>query len=310
MQRHLGWIYFVLVALFWACSMTWLVTTKVVPVLIEGRPPVYSDVLLATHDSPVVGWTISLNDVAVGWAVGRTRRTHSGNSILQTHSRIERLALSDILPNMGGFEESILGEGVDAKVTVDVQSEVKVDPIGRLDSFSSTIHIVEFPTRFNIRGTVIGEEMRLTITLVDANGRAGTKLGEKTVPVDPHEIISGTLSPHAQLARLTRNQTWTIPVYSPLSPQSPMDIMTARVTDRVPFFFDGELLSVWLVEYHRDSGAGLGGDRHRQGAMWVRPDGLVLQQESRLLASVLHFIRMSDEEAQQLAQHVGKRGSW
>jgi hypothetical protein len=100
-----------------------------------------------------------------------------------------------------------------------------------------------------------------------------------------------------------------VPVYRPLSPDKPLEIVHAEVRkDRESFLWNGVMQDVWYVEYRADGASDVGGDSHPKGAVWVRAeDGVVLQQQVMLFDSPLMFVRMTEQEAKDLTRRLTQR---
>src|SRR6185436_1668063 len=92
-------------------------------------------------------------------------------------------------------------------------------------------------------------------------------------------------------------QAWTIPVFSPFRPNSPLEILQATVEAEEFIRWNGEVVPVWTVVYRRDAGSGIASAGKPRAKIWVRRDGLVLQQEVSLLNAELRFVRMSTSDA-------------
>ena len=89
----------VLVVLFWLATVSWLVSTKILPSLLVGRPPTYQQI--AAQDpaqSDVVSWHISLHGRNLGWASTRLERTSDG--VVEFHNRVHlvRLPVAELAP--------------------------------------------------------------------------------------------------------------------------------------------------------------------------------------------------------------------
>jgi hypothetical protein len=76
-----------------------------------------------------------------------------------------------------------------------------------------------------------------------------------------------------------------------------MEILRATVERMVVFAWQGTMYDTWLVTYRAESGLSLLGGSRPQGRLWVRHDGMVLQQEVSLMECQLTFTRMSTDRA-------------
>jgi hypothetical protein len=120
-------------------------------------------------------------------------------------------------------------------------------------------------------------------------------------------VLGDGLSPQPRLSGLRDGQTWTTEVFSPLQPPNdPVQIMQATVEGTEPMVWNGQAMDTRLVVYRTDPGTGPDGKGQPRGRVWVRPDGTVLKQQVMLLSSALSFVRMTDDEAAELAEAIAQ----
>jgi hypothetical protein len=147
-------------------------------------------------------------------------------------------------------------------------------------------------------GVVDGNSLKLTIRSGEMVQTAKTYL-----PVD--SLMGDALSPQARLPNLRIGQSWTVPVYSPFRPpNSPMEVLQARVERRATIEWNGEDISTLLVIFASDTGSGLSNANMPRGRCWVADDGRVLRQDLILAQSTVTFDRVgvappADENPQQ-----------
>ena len=93
-------------------------------------------------------------------------------------------------------------------------------------------------------------------------------------------------------------QRWTLPVYNPLHPDSPIDMLQATVEGTEQIVYDGIGVNTLLVVVYRsDPGSENATDRTPRSKLWVDSSGLVLRQETTLFGSRLTFARLSPAAA-------------
>ena len=82
-------------------------------------------------------------------------------------------------------------------------------------------------------------------------------LGERTILIRPHSLVSSEISPHGYMPRLRIRQRWTTYQVSPLRPPtSPQGTIVATVERYDPMIWNGKLVETLLVVYRKDEGSG------------------------------------------------------
>ncbi len=284
----------VAVIVLWLTSMSWLVVKKVLPPLLVGQPPSYRTIVQAQRNEPPVGWEIDLNGRTIGWAVNKAERLP--NQVTEIHSRIhiDQLPLNKLVSGNLRFLLNAV-DWPNIAIGMETQNIVTIDPLGRLSHFQSAVKLVPLGMVLKLKGMVDGDRLRLTA--YSENFSYPTEL-----PLPPEGTLGDAVAPQTQLPGLRRGQAWTVPVYNPLRPQQPLEILQAKVEDSTSLSWNGRTHSVWRVVYRRDSGAGLGSSDTPCGRLWVRRDGTVLKQETTLLGSTLTFVRLPNDASLELQQ--------
>jgi len=282
---------------FWLTTMSWLVMAKIVPPLRVGEPPSYSSILEQEADDPPVCWSIRLHDRTMGWAISKVEHRDGGISELQSRVYLQDLPLEEFAPAwLGTVLKPVLGDL--GPLDVDKKSRMVVDPLGRLVGFESRVRIAEIPDAIKVQGQTEGASLKLTVQ----SGEIPYKF-ERYLPVNA--LMTDELSPQANLPGLRVGQRWTVPLYSPFrAPSSPIEILQATVDRADHITWNGQTVNCRVIVFRDDPGSGLvSGDP--RGRMWVREDGLVLRQEVAILRSHLHFLRLSQGEAELVAAALG-----
>jgi hypothetical protein len=282
------------VVLFWMATMSWLVVEKVLPPLERGDPPTfhsaYGDL---DPEAPAIGWTVAWNDRPIGWAASRVLHPNSG--LFEVHSRVHfsNWPLEEMVPV---WMRAVLRNSVNSlgNLEMDAFNRLEIDPLNRLVGFRSTIHIKKVPQAIVIEGTIEGTRLKLRI---DA-GEVCYTPSDHYLPQDA--LVGDELSPQSKLVGLHVGQTWTVPVYNPLQPESPMEVLEATVKGHETTTWNGQVVDVLVVIYQTDSGSVLGAARMPRGKLWVRHDGTVLRQEMWLFGSRLAFVRLPPEDSAKL----------
>jgi hypothetical protein len=148
-----------------------------------------------------------------------------------------------------------------------------------------------------VRGEVRHNQLEVAVlTPVEENGAAeGGNMVERyrTQMVLPSEaMVSGALSPQSRLAGLYVGQTWNLPVYRPFPPNQSLQQVQAKVESEELFTWQGEAVRAFQVVFRDEAGSGISVGREPIGRMWVRADGTVLEQETKIANLQFRFVRM------------------
>lgn len=273
---------------FWLASMTWLVTTKVLPPMAAGDPPSYRSLVGGDpqFERPVA-WDIAWDDRSIGWARSTKHERPDGAVELRSLVHFNSLPLAEVTPAWLGPLVKLL-RGAKGDLVLEARGVLEVDPLGRLIGMHSEIDLGDLPNAVTVDGIVDGALVKMTV-------RSGDFSYATSAALPSDSMLSDALSPQARMPRLKIGQQWTVPVHSPFRPPNmPLDILRARViSDNEIIVWNGRPVATWLVDYTRDEGAGLGAGGS-QGKVWVRHDGTVLKQELAVAHSRLAFIRVPD----------------
>ena len=302
---HSRW-FNIAVVLMWLTTTGWLVTKKIVPSLRIGDPPNYRRILVAQHVHPVVGWTIFLGGHPLGWAVSVTTPLPERMTEVRSRVHFDQLPLEEFVPK--GLRRIFSIPSGLTRLQLDARNAMAFDPLGRLSRFESGIGFQPNENLVKVQGTIEGAKMTLTV-------RYGETIPIETeVPAPSASLLGDAMSPQACLPGLREGQSWTLQTYSPLrEPNSPMELLHAKVELHERTFWNGHYVSTWLVLYRSDPGAGLGGGENIRAKQWVLYNGLVVKQEVMLLGSTIQFVRLGDDEAKALlekAKQDGSMNSW
>jgi hypothetical protein len=287
----------VIVILFWLAAMSWLVVAKIVPPLRVGEPPNYASILEQGVDQPPVCWSIRMHDRAIGWAANKVVRRKDGITELYSRVYLGQFPWDDIAP---GWLENVLKPMLSnfREMDVDKKSKLVVDPLGRLVGFESRVRVGNLPNAIKVSGQMEGSILKLSLQ----SGEFSHK-GDHYLP--PNALTSDELSPQANMPGLSVGQTWTVPLYSPFrSPNSPMEILQATVDRQDQLTWNGKSVKAHVIIYRDDPGSGLTSSEPR-GRVWVRDDGVVLRQEVAIFRSHVHFVRLSEDRAEEIWRALG-----
>ena len=292
------------VVLLWLSTMGWLVKEKVLPPLLLGDPPSHQSILEARRGRPPVGWCLQWNGRDIGWATSSTSQLAGGASRIDNHVHFNELPVDEMAPGWlqavflavkpGGRLEQV-GDCPRDKIQTDAVSSLLIDASNRLSQIKSSVSFLPSGRTISMHGVASGSKLDLTIRSFDINLKA-------QVPLDADVLLHDALSPTACLPNLYEGQTWTVSVLTPLKyPNSPHEILLAKVEGLRRIRHDGRTVAVWLVTYNNNPGQKLSTDKKPRARLWVRTDGVVLKQEMPILNSTMTFVRLPEKDALALA---------
>ena len=269
--------------------MAWLTMDKVLPQLREGDPPTYRALLTQADDPDPVVWDLYVNDRVVGRSSSEVKKSGDGGlRITSTLSLMAELRLAELLPEK--LRRTFLPE-LDRLPPkgAEIDSQLEINSFGHLLGMEATLRWGDFPNVLRLSGAVVDNELRLVPEVMSKVSLPAIK-----IPIAAETQLAESLSPQSRLMGLRLGQAWSMPVFSPLQPATPVEILQAVVAREEPIFWNGRTWNTLVVEYRKSSGAG--GPQEIRGQMWVRPDGLVLKQQAALLTSQLVFVRRLQDE--------------
>ena len=274
----------IVVACFWLASMTWLVWAKVLPPLLVGKPPTYAALVAGQQDDTAVEWQLLWDSQPIGGATSRVARADDGLIVQTSKLEIRRLPLSKINPLRMGILSPNAGLA-EPLLDLRAESRFEIHPLDHeLLGFESKLTTSLMTDPVFVRGSIEGNQLHLNVT-------SGTFSYRTSAFIRPDRPLGDALSPQMRLPGLRLGQTWTEPVYNPFrSANESLDVVQAVVEQEDFVFWNGRVEPTWLVVYRPDSGAS--GQREPRARAWVRHDGLVVQQEVRIMSSWLRFVRL------------------
>lgn len=295
------------VLVFWLVAMSWLLTQKVLPPMLTGDPPDYDAALpvgeLEAKPPPPVCWRIEWDGRVIGTAVSQALPQADGAE-LRSVVRFTRLPVRNMLGQLMGAMSKLLDSSLGSEEftpNMGVATRMHFNDQRRLGGFETVVDLPELPQFLHVDAHVGDSgKLKLVATARYATGLPGTPVNkvkyrhELDLPRDA--LVGDSLSPRGRLENLRVGQQWTIPNYRPFPPNSPVQILLARVEKSEFIEYNGELVEVFVVVYHDEAGSGLGSTRAPIGRTWVEPGGDVLRQEVMLSSLKLRFERLADED--------------
>lgn len=296
------------ILVFWLVAMSWLLTQKVLPPMLAGEPPDYDSALpvgeAAEAPPAPVCWRLNWDGRVIGTAASQAVATDDGAE-LRSVIRFSRLPMRNLLGQLLGAMAPLVSSSFgddDFTPNIDVATRMRFDDNRRLEEFQTVLDLPEMMHFIDLDGKVDDSGKLLLV----ATARIGTPLPgqppqfvrhryEVDLPRDA--LVGDSLSPRAELRNLRVGQQWTIPTYRPFPPNSPVQILLAKVEKSTFIEWNGEVVEVFVVVYQDEAGSGIGSTRAPIGKTWVQPDGTVLRQEVMLSSLRLSFDRLPPGDA-------------
>ena len=202
--------------------------------------------------------------------------------------------------------------GVDLDMLI--ATRMRFDQARRLKSFETVIDLPDYPEFLTVDGTL---QANGKLDLVAHLAGGPTENGRDfrySVQLPPEALVEGSLSPRSELKDLHIGQSWTIPVFRAFPPNSPVQIVQAKVEKHEIVLWENEEVETFEVVYRTDAGSGVNATRRPLSREWIRPaDGKVLRREIRFSGIEMVFERQGDsllapysERLDALAQRLWK----
>lgn len=337
-------IYSLFVLAAWLASMSWLFVAKIWPTLHGGDPPDYSASVADTpkNRQPIV-WRISWKDRRIGTAGSQAFPTSSGTRlryVVQFEQMPLEMMLSEAFgvfgsmffrdraganaPSPGSHSTGQKTVGSDETAQLEnahavgldllIATELRFDHQQQFTGFQCVADLGDMRGLLEIQGTVDERRKLLLKSRLNAPfGGGAAKELKQEVDLPSNAVVGDAFAPRSELKKLHVGQKWTIPVYRPFPPNSPVQIVAAHAERHELILWDGRDVETILVVYRSDAGVGLQSARDPIAREWVRDDGLILQQEVRWSGSVIRFERLPDalqEPIEQLLSSAAHSRLW
>ncbi len=303
-------IYPFFVVCLWLASTSWLIVAKVLPPLLGGTPPDYQAALAREQPKPDY-WKIRWNDLALGFAASHVYHHPEGVRELRNVVQLkdapidtmifEALGISKSPGVWSKWARSMIGSGAEFRADLLIRTQVWFDAFGHLSGFNSMLDLGDHSTLLKIDGQIREDgKLEVLARFGEAAGGVASQDGallRQTVDLPKNVLFEDAFTPRGELKNLHVGQSWTIPVYRPFPPNSPVQILAVEVERHEVVFWEGRDVEAMVLTYRSDAGSGLTASREPLATEWVRSDGLVLRQEVSLSGVRLQFERLpSDTE--------------
>lgn len=301
-MKKLPYQAFVIVA--WLAAMTWLVWFKVLPAFVGGDAPGYEDELVESGIDADSCWKIHWNDEPVGYAVSRPINLPGDKTELRSVVDLRDLPVREMSQQLLGPLAGVMPFGEDARIDLTIANRMQFQNQSDVQSFDTSVSMTAMPRLIRIHGERVEKnQIELTAKLAATPGEA-TELVREKIQIPPGEALGNGLAPRSRMRDLTIGQSWTIPVYRPFPPNSPVEIMQARVERYELIHSRGEAINAMRVAYRNQAGTGIGAAREPVAILWVNDDGDVVQQVISISGLAFKFSLASDDEKERQTRQL------
>jgi hypothetical protein len=303
--------YIAFVILFWLAAMTWLAVEKVLPPLVGGNAPDYRAPLAEAPRNPrPVAWRLMWDNRIIGHAITQVQPLKEEGAEMRSVVRFEKLDVKKLLEQLLGVFARLVPSLGDEELRFDmtIVSRLQFDREKTLRRVDTSLEVADMPRVLNLHGAV--QDGRLLDVVVFSGDRrpdkadAGREIFRQQLELPRDALVGDAFAPNPELKNLEVGQSWTVPVYRPFPPNSPVQIIEAKAERLDTIDWGGDSVEVVVVAYRNEAGSGIGAAREPVGRAWVRPDGMVLRQEVVVSSVRLEFERLTETEGVDYAQEL------
>jgi len=275
-------IFVLAVVVLWLCSMSWLITARILPSFLEGEPPIAE----AYETGQAVAWRVDWEGRPVGHAASVRLSGVGGATDLHNRVVLKDIPLMDLAPT---WMRSAIGDLGD--ITFDARTRIEFDALGSFSAFESRISVNDLPSVLNISGRVENSFLELHV-------RSGDISYNTPIYLPDSKALNEVLFPDSKLPQMYVGRSWREEIYSPFhSPGNPVELVQAEVVSTEGIQYGDELRRALRIEYRTMAGSGVPQEARLQAESWVEPSGNVLRRDVYLGGSKLRFTRLENEEA-------------
>ena len=295
-------VYQLFVVALWLSSMTWLMVEKVLPPLMGGTPPDYGAALFRPEADPDY-WKITWQERSIGFAASQVFPDREGGRELRNAAQFENVPLEALMAQVLGSWTRVFGLAGDAdlRISATIGTRMWFDATGNLTGFQTRLILKDSPVLVLVHGKVSGPGKLDVAAYIGSTSSDESGLGEpafhQTIDLPPHALVEDSFTPRGNLRDLRLGQSWTIPVYRPFPPNSPVEIVAVKAERHEVIIYDGADVETLLLVYRMDAGSGIRAAREPVAREWVDPSGRVLRQEISVSGLRLRFERMPPDPA-------------
>ncbi len=286
---------FPIVVLFWLVSMTWLVTTKWLPVMRDQQMPEVQPFRNDLSEPDESTWQILWDDRHIGLASFSSHTGKLGKGNVDSCVQLERVSIDDIRQGVfgefGHFMKWLKPKPRNDDLDANIMTHMEFDPYGALTDFRVSVTNRELGELLKMRGNVLDDQVTVRQYLGAGVTSDETLLFEQTYTLPPDTPLANLLMAQARFSCLQIGQSWTLTAFRAFPPGRPFRTVQATVTGRDQIPWNGEMESVFLVEFTEVDEAGLTVANQRICRMWIHDNGMVLQQTMRWGNATIRLVR-------------------
>ena len=280
------------VVILWLCSMTWLISDRILPSFLPGEPPPASGIQI----NKPISWRVSWAGNEVGRASTVRVRGIAGTSELHNRILLNDVPLMEFAPAWMRLALGRVGN-----ITIDSSTRIEFDSLGNFSAFDSRVALNDLPSVLRITGRLEDSYLQLRVS-------SGALTHSTPVFMPNSKMLNESLFPVARIPYLREGRTWREEVYSPFrTPGNPIELIQAEVMGLESMEYNGEPHRVFRVEYRDITGTGVAREARLQSVSWIEPKGEVLRRDVYMGSSQLRFERLSEDESLEVGGELFER---
>lgn len=278
-------VYTVVVVLLWGATMSWLVSSKILPPFFRGEPP-----RTGMNGNQPVCWRVLVGDEHIGWAVSQAVPGADGSTELHSRVKLENVPLSRMAPRWMSTVIDNIGP-----LELDMRSRTTLDSLGNLSVFETNVRVNDLPSAILMKGVVEEGKIRLRL-------QYGEVVHRLDYPWPEHAQLGSKLTPDAKLLQVYTGRKWHKEVYNPFGgPQGAIEVIEAEVTGEEALLVSGQLANTRRIEFRSIDATGVSSEDRRRSTVWVSEEGIVVREEINLMDVLLRFDRESEAATESIA---------
>ena len=198
---------------------------------------------------------------------------------LRNAVQFENVPLEALMAQVLGSWTRVFGLAGDAdlRISATIGTRMWFDAAGNLTGFQTRLILRDSPVLVLVHGRVSGPGKLDVAAYVGSTSSDESSLGEpafhQTIDLPPNALVEDSFTPRGNLRDLRLGQSWTIPVYRPFPPNSPVEIVAVKAERHEVIIYDGADVETLLLVYRMDAGSGIRAAREPVAMEWVDPEG-------------------------------------
>ena len=281
---------------FWLAAMSWLLFTKIHPVLDATPAPAPGFVEPGAAHFEKSCWDIQCQGEPIGSVANHTQGDGSGEVTVESTVELTDIPIGELLADLlSGW--SVLTRWaspipVETKLSVETHTRMTFFE-GALQRFASRVQVDGEGAMFELLGERQANGLHVSVNPGEMLVQAGfdQPLFSSLLPVPEESLVIDALSPYSELRNLRVGKRWQMQSYRAFPPNQPLRTILATVERTEIVVWDGEIVNCFVIEFRDLKPQGPTASAGPSGYMWVDDSGTVLKQNMQVGGIQLDFLR-------------------